>query len=69
MDAVWLASQKRRWTSDAFKTECTKWFSLLLKAVEIRRGVENTLGSFLNSGKAVTLHKDYRPYIETEVCI
>ena len=69
MDAVWLVSQQRRWTSDAFKTECRKWFSLLLKAVEIKQGVENTLENFLDSSKAVTVDKDYRPHIEAEVYI
>ena len=69
MDAVWLVSRRKRWTSNAFKTECRKWFSLLLKVVDIKKGVENTFGSFLESGKDVTLDKDYRPHIETEVRI
>ena len=69
MDTVLLVSKQRHWTSDAFKTECREWFSLLLKAVEIKQGVENTLRNFLGSGKAVTVDKDYRPHIETEVHI
>jgi len=69
LDAVRLVSQRKYWTSNAFKTECRKWFSLLLKVVDIKKGVENTFGSFLESGKAVTLDKNYRPHIETEVCI
>jgi len=69
LDTVWLVSKQRRWTSDAFKTECRKWFSLLLKAVKIKKGVENTLEIFLDYGKAVTQDKVYRPHIETEVRI
>jgi len=68
LDAVLVVSQERRWASEAFKTECKRWFSLLLKAVEIKKGIENILASFLDSGKAVTQHKEYKPHIEAEVC-
>jgi len=67
LDAVLVVSQERRWASEAFKTECKSWFSLLLKAVEIKKGVENNLGSFLDSGKAVTQHKEYKPHVEAEI--
>ena len=67
MDAICLVSQKKRWTSDALKEECRKWFSLLLDTVEIKEGVEKILAHFLTSGKAVTLDKDYRLHIEGEV--
>ena len=69
LDAVLVVSQERRWASEAFKTECKSWFSLLLKAVEIKKGVENILASFLDSGKAITHHKEYKPHIEAEVCM
>ena len=67
LDVAWFIAQQRRWSSDAFKTECKRWFSLLLKAVEIKKGVESILESLLMSGKAVTLSKDYRPHVEAEV--
>ena len=66
---MWLISMQRQWTSDALKEECRKWFSLLLKAVEIKKGVESILGTFLSSSRAVTVAKDCHPHIETEVCI
>ena len=69
LDTVWLISMQRQWTSDALKEECRKWFSLLLKAVEIKKGVESILGTFLSSSRAVTVAKDCRPHIETEVWI
>ena len=67
MDAICLVSQKKRWTSDALKEECRKWFSLLLDTVEIKEGAEKVLAHFLTSGKTVTLDKDYRLHIEGEV--
>ena len=69
LDTVWLISMQRQWNSDALKEECRKWFSLLLKAVEIKKGVESILGTFLSSSRAVTVAKDCRPHIETEVCM
>ena len=65
MDTVWLVSMRRQWNSDAFKEECRKWFSLLLKAVEIKKGVESVLGMLLASS---TFAKDCRTHIEAEVC-
>ena len=67
MDAVWLISMQRRWKSGALKKECKKWFSLLLKAVEIRKGVESILSIFLEPGKAVIAV--FYPYIQSEVCL
>ena len=69
MDTVWLISMQRQWTSDALKEECRKWFSLLLKAVEIKKGVESILGTFLSSSRAVTVAPDCRPHIEAEVAM
>ena len=69
LDTVWLISMQRQWNSDALKEECRKWFSLLLKAVEIKKGVESILGMLLASSKAVTFAKDCRPHIEAEVCM
>ena len=69
LDTVYLISMQRQWTSDALKEECRKWFSLLLKAVEIKKGVESILGMLLASSKAVTFVKDCRPHIESEVCM
>ena len=68
LDTVWLISIQRQWNSDALKEECRRWFSLLLKAVEIKKGVENILGMLLASNKTVTFAKDCRPHIEAEVC-
>ena len=64
---MFAVSQERSWTDDTLKVSCKRWFSLLLKAVEIKEGVENILESFLESSMAVTLHRDYKPYIKDEV--
>ena len=69
LDTVWLISTQRQWNSDALKEECRQWFSLLLKAVEIKKGVESILRTLLSSSKAVTVAKDCRPHIEAEVCV
>ena len=69
LDTVWLISTQRQWNSDALKEECRQWFSLLLKAVEIKKGVECILRMFLSSSRAVTVAKDCRPHIEAEVCV
>ena len=67
MDIVWLVAVQRRWESVALKVQCKKWFSLLLKAVEIKKGVESILGIFLESDKRVIV--DFYPHIESEVCL
>ena len=67
LETVSVISMERDWNSHALKEECRRWFSLLLKAVEIKKGVERTFGIILESGKAVTVHKDCRPHIEAEV--
>ena len=67
LETVSLISMERQWNSDALKEECRKWFSLLLKAVEIKKGVESILRMLLASSKAVTFAKDCRPHIEREV--
>ena len=69
MDTVWLVSMQRHWKGATLKVECKKWFSLLLKAVEIKKGVESILGMFLASSKAVTWVADFHPHIKSEVCL
>ena len=69
MDTVWVVSLQRQWKSNSLKEECRRWFSLLLKAVEIKKGVESILGMFLTSKKAVTWVAEFRPSIESEVCL
>ena len=62
---------QRRWKSDALKTQCKGWFSLLLRTIEIKRGAENTLRILLASDSDITVTKtrEFRPHIKTEVII
>jgi len=48
LDAVLVVSHEGCWASEAFKTECNRWFSLLLKAIIL-------LGDF-SRGKAAKIH-------------
>ena len=69
MDTVWHVSRQRHWKGGTLKDECRKWFSLLLKAVEIKKGVESILGIFLASSNAVIWVADFHPHIKSEVCL
>ena len=71
MNVVFLVAMQRRWNSNALKTQCERWFSLLVKTIEIKRGVESTLRILLESGRddTITKTKEFRLHIETEVII
>ena len=60
---------QRRWKSDALRTQCKGWFSLLLRTIEIKRGAESTLRILLASGTDITKNREFRPHIETEVIL
>ena len=68
MDIVWHVALQRRWKSGELQVQCREWFSLLLKAVEIRKGVESILEFFLGSSKHICWVADFRPHIQSEVC-
>ena len=65
---------QRRWNGNALKIQCKRWFSLLVKTIEIKRGAESILRilrSLLRSGRddTITKNKEFRLHIETEVII
>ena len=67
METVSVISMEKEWNSDSLKVEYRRWFSLLLEAVEIEKGVESIFRMFLKSAKAVTFYKDCRHHIKAEV--
>ena len=69
MDAVFVVAMQKRWKGNALITKCKEWFSLLVKTIEIKRGAESTLRILLESGGEITMMKEFRPHIVTEVII
>ena len=71
MNVVFVVAMQRRWNSNDLRTQCKRWFSLLVQSIKIKRGAESTLRILLESGRddTITKNKEYRPHIETEVII
>ena len=69
MNVVFVVAMQKCWNSNGLKTQCKRWFSLLVKAIEIKRGAESTLRILLESDRDITKNKEFRPHIETEVIV
>ena len=68
---MFVVALQRRWNGNALKTQCKRWFSLLVKTIEIKRGAESILRILLKSGRddTITKNKEFRLHFETEVII